>query len=173
MNLSFAFIIHHLSLIFWEDYMTDPLTFLMGRYPALLPAELGYARNHMWCASGEPGGQGRCRFGFTSYAVRLMRDVYFLDWQVNVGDVLQPRQLIGHIETSKAQSDLFAPMAGTLSAFNQEVLADPSAINVDNYMAGWLFELAGPVQGIMNVQEYYQFLETGWENTQRLLKGQI
>ena len=51
-----------------------------------------------------------CRFGFTAYAMRLMQDVYFLDWQVNAGDVLQAKQLIGHIETSKAMSDLFAPL---------------------------------------------------------------
>src|SRR5438094_10258131 len=107
--------------------MAEPLTFLMGKFPAVLPAELRYCRNHMWC---RPGG-GLLRFGFSAYAVRLMQDVYFLDWQVNVGDALQLKQQIGHIETSKALSDLFAPIAGTLVRFNDELLKDPSAINVD------------------------------------------
>src|SRR5262245_58855731 len=118
--------------------MADALTFMMGKFAAVLPGELGYCRNHMWCRPTDE----KLRFGFTSYGVRLMQDVYFLDWQVNAGDALQAKQQIGHIETSKAVSDLYAPRAATLMQFNQEVLKDPSAINVDNYGAGWLFEMA-------------------------------
>ena len=75
-----------------------------------------------------------------------MRDVYFLDWTFNVGDKLEQRQEIGHIETSKAQSDLYAPIAGTLVSLNEEILKDPSAINIDNYGAGWLFEWPAPTK---------------------------
>lgn len=143
---------------------------MMGKYPAGLPGDLQYARNHMWCRRTQAGN---FRFGFTSYAVRLMQDVYFLDWQVNAGDLLQPRQQMGHIETSKAQADLFAPIAGILVTFNKELLKDPSGINVDNYGAGWLFEMEGEDIGILTVAEYHQFLDANWEKTQRLLKGQI
>jgi glycine cleavage system H protein len=149
--------------------MPEDLTFLMGKYPAVLPGELRYARNHMWCRVGD----GRCRFGFTSYAVRLMQDVYFLDWQVGVGDALKQGQLIGHIETSKAVSDLFAPTSGTFTAFNEELLKDPSGINVDNHGAGWLFEMDGDPSATMTAQEYYQFLDANWEKTQRTLKGHM
>jgi len=149
--------------------MSDTLTFHMGKFPAVLPGELRYARNHMWC---RPDAE-RLRFGFTSYAVRLMQDVYFLDWHVNPGDVLALRQEIGHIETSKAQSDLFAPIAGTMITFNEEVLKDPAAINVDNYGTGWLFEMQGDATGTMSAAEYYKFLDANWENTQRLLKGHM
>ena len=100
----------------------------MGKFPALLPGGLRYAQNHMWA---RPEG-GRLRFGFTSYAVRLMQDVYFLDWQVSAGDRVELLQQIGHIETSKAVSDLFAPTAGVIVAFNPALLDDPSGINVDN-----------------------------------------
>src|SRR5713101_7743896 len=134
--------------------MPDDLTFLMGKYEAHLPGDLRYARNHMWCR--DVGG--RWRFGFTSYAVRLMQDVYFLDWQVSAGDVVQNSQQIGHIETSKAVSDLFAPISGTIAAFNAALLDDPSAINVDKHGAGWLFEMDGDAAGTMTVAEYYEFL---------------
>lgn len=149
--------------------MPDDLTFLMGKYEARLPAGLRYARNHMWCRED----QGRCRFGFTSYAVRLMQDVYFLDWQVSAGEALGPSQQIGHIETSKAVSDLFAPMPGTLAEFNAALLDDPSAINVDTYGAGWLFELTGDASGLMTAAEYQRYLAENWEKTQRLIKGKI
>jgi glycine cleavage system H protein len=149
--------------------MPDSLTFLMGKFEAVLPAHLRYARNHTWCRPGEV----RHRFGFTSYAVRLMQDVYFLDWQVSPGDAVQQGQQIGHIETSKAVSDLFAPIAGTLAEFNQELLKDPSAINVDNYGAGWLFEMEGDAGTTMTAQEYHQYLDANWEKTQRMLKGHL
>jgi glycine cleavage system H protein len=150
--------------------MPDAMTFLMGKYPAVLPGELRYApRNHMWCREAD----GRWRFGFTSYAVRLMQDVYFLDWVVSAGDAVKHLQQIGHIETSKAVADLFAPISGTVVGFNQELLNDPSPINVDNYGDGWLFDMDGDASITLSVAEYYQFLEANWEKTQRLLKGHM
>lgn len=149
--------------------MTEPLTFLMGKYAAVLPAELRYARNHMWCRAVD----GVLRFGFSSYAVRLMQDVYFLDWHVAPGAVLAPKQLIGHIETSKAVADLFAPLAGAIRCFNDELLKDPSAINVEPYGAGWLFEMIGPDDDTMTAAEYHAFLDANWEKTQNMLKGHM
>jgi glycine cleavage system H protein len=102
-----------------------------------------------------------------------MQDVYFLDWVISPGDAVQLKQQIGHIETSKAVADLFAPMAGTLGGFNSELLKDPSAINVDTYGAGWLFEMEGDPGAAMTVAEYHQFLAANWENTQRMLKGHM
>ena len=85
--------------------MPDDRTFMMGKFAAHLPGDLLYARNHMWARQSE----GKLRFGFTAYAIRLMQDVYFLEWHLSPGDAVTQLQLIGHIETSKALSDLFAP----------------------------------------------------------------
>lgn len=145
------------------------LTFHMGKFPALLPGDLRYCRNHMWCRPLSD----RLRFGFTSYAVRLMQDVYFLDWSVNAGDRVQLKQKIGNIETSKAVSDLFAPIAGELLAFNQDLLNDPTAINTSNHEAGWIFEMTGATGETLNADEYYAFLEANWEKTQNMLKGHM
>jgi len=164
--------------------MSDSLTFMMGKFAAPLPGDRRYARNHMWCQTPPPHprplspggerGETLWRMGFTTYAVRLMQDVYFLDWEVNPGDVLVLKQKVGHIETSKAMSDLFAPFAGTLLGFNPAILNDPSAINVDMYGAGWLFEMSTATEtDTMSVQEYYNFLEAGWEKTQNMLKGHM
>src|SRR5579871_655959 len=129
--------------------MPDDLTFMMGKFAAQLPGNLRYApRNHMWCRETD----GRYRFGFTAYAVRLMQDVYFLDWVVSPGDRLEQLQQVGHIETSKAVADLFAPIAGTMVGFNQELLNDPSPINLDNYGAGWLFDMEGDAGTTLDVQ---------------------
>jgi glycine cleavage system H protein len=149
--------------------MSD-LTFMMGKFAALIPGDLRYCRNHMWCRMG---AEGRHRFGFSAYAIRLMQDVYFLEWCVNDGDALALKQQIGNIESSKATADLFSPIAGTLTATNQELLKDPSGINLDGYGNGWLFEIEGSLAATMDAQGYFDFLAAGWENTQRMLKGQM
>ncbi len=149
--------------------MRSDLTFHMGKFPALLPADLRYARNHMWCRPVET----RLRFGFTAYAVRLMQDVYFLDWHISAGDAVKKLQEIGHIETSKAVADLFAPITGLVVEFNRELLNDPSPINVENYTAGWLFEMEATAPDTLTVEEYYQFLDQNWEKTQQSLKGHM
>ena len=87
--------------------MSGELIFMMGEFEARIPTDRRYAKNHMWACEG----RGNHRFGFTSYAIRLLQDVYFLDWTVDAGDSLVPHQLIGSIESSKAESDLFSPLA--------------------------------------------------------------
>src|SRR5262245_3477805 len=150
--------------------MPDPLTFMMGKFAAVLPVHLLYCKNHMWC---RPGDKAVHRFGFTAYAIRLMQDVYFLDWCVSPGAVLVLKQQIGNIETSKAVSDLFAPIAGTMNIINQEVLKDPSAINVDGYGRGWLFAMIGDTTATLDAHGYHDFLAANWDQTQRILKGQM
>lgn len=150
--------------------MPESRTFLMGKHPAPLPGELLYCKNHMWC---RPGADGTHTLGFTAYAVRLMQDVYFLEWRIDPG-LVALKQEIGFIETQKATSGLYAPLAGRITRFNAELLEDPSTINVDNYGRGWLFEMTADVAGqTLDVNEYYAHLEAGWENTQRMLKGQL
>jgi len=150
--------------------MPDAVTFMMGKFAAEMPGDLLYAaQNHMWCRAVD----GHLRFGFTAYAVRLMQDVYFLDWVVSAGDTVAQLRQIGHIETSKAVADLFAPVAGTIVAFNQELLQDPSTINVDKYGKGWLFDMGGDSRALLDVNRYHQYLADNWDKTQRLIKGKI
>jgi glycine cleavage system H protein len=150
--------------------MADDLVFLMGKTEAPLPGDRRYARNHLW-ATLQP--EGVWRFGFTSYAIRLMKDVYFLSWSIDAGDTVRLMQEIGHIETSKAESDLFAPMAGVLTRFNEALLNDPTPINTDGYGAGWIFEILGEGSALMDAAGYHAFLTANWDNTQRMLKGKI
>jgi glycine cleavage system H protein len=149
--------------------MPDSLTFLMGKHPAPLPGELLYCKNHMWC---RPGAAGAHRFGFSAYAVRLMQDVYFLEWRIDPG-IVTARQEIGYIETQKATSGLYAPLAGRILRFNAELLEDPSTINVDNYGSGWLFEFEGELSDTLDAAAYHAHLQAGWEATQRMLKAQV
>ena len=145
------------------------LVFMMGKFDARFPTDRKYARNHMWALPHEGG----FRFGFSAYAVRLLQDVYFLDWCVDAGVELKERQQIGSIESSKAESDLYAPIPGRLTEFNGGLLSDPSAINVDKYGAGWLFHQTGPDAGLLTPDEYLVHLAAAWKVAERTIKGQM
>lgn len=145
------------------------LTFMMGEFQAEFPTDRYYAKNHMW---------GKARddefiFGFSAYAVRLLQDVYFLDWTVDEGVRLNEKQEIGAIESKKAESSLYAPVAGMLNRFNESLLSDPSLINVDKYESGWLFAMQTESQGLLTSAEYIDHLQSVWEVTQRTIKGQL
>jgi glycine cleavage system H protein len=149
--------------------MSDSRVFMMGQYAATIPTDRQYARNHMWAQRhGDV-----YRFGFSAYAVRLLQDVYFLDWTVDADSPLELRQEIGSIESKKAEASLYAPIAGRLTVFNPELLDDPSAINVDTYSVGWLFEVEGDGAGLLSADEYVEYLDDVWVATQRTIKGQL
>lgn len=150
--------------------MIDELTFMMGEFKAVFPTDRQYVKNHMWAQQQE---RGVYRFGFTAYAVRLLQDVYFLDWNYEAGVALKERQTIGSIESKKAESDLFSPAEGRLDRINDALLQDPSAINVDKYAAGWLFEMQVVHTSFMSPETYLEHLAGVWEVTQRTIKGQL
>ena len=149
--------------------MSEPLVFLMGKFEARIPVDRRYAKNHMWAMPVEGG----YRFGFSAYAVRLLQDVFFLEWTVDAGAVVRARQALGQIESSKAESELYAPIAGRVRSFNAELLRDPSAINVDTYGPGWLFELEGDGAELLDAPAYLAHLADAWKVAERTIKGQI
>ncbi len=152
-----------------EERQSEGLTFMMGNFAAEFPTDRVYAKNHMWAQD-----RGSVfRFGFTAYAVRLLQDVYFLDWTVDAGAALALKQEIGQIESKKAESSLYSPAAGTLVCFNEELLSDPSAINVDKYGGGWLFEIRTAGVELITAEQYLEHLGAVWEVTQRTIKGQM
>ncbi len=149
--------------------MSQTLTFMMGEFQAEFPTDRQYAKNHMW-AQVEVDS---IRFGFTAYAVRLLQDVYFLDWLIEAPSLLDDGQEIGSIESKKAESSLYAPIAGNLLCFNDKLMEDPSAINTEKYHGGWLFEMSGDPSGLMDAVRYIELLDGVWEKTQRTIKGQL
>ncbi len=145
----------------------DDLIFMMGQYEARLPTDRMYARSHFWLTQAA----NRYRVGFTAYAVRLLQDVYFLDWTIDPETTVREKQEIGQIESSKAVSSLYPPTNGQIHHFNPALLQDPSLINADNYDRGWLYEFATE-QPLLSPQEYFAHLESTWDATQRMLKNQ-
>lgn len=150
---------------------------MMGEFRVDFPRRLRYTTNHMWA---EPvAGQDRrqpttFRFGLTAYAVRLLQDVYFLDWILEPPAQITRRQQLGSIESKKAESDLFSPTAGLLVGLNPNTINDPSLVNIDLYGAGWMLEIVpADVCDMLDVDAYLEHLEQAWPLAQRTIKGQV
>ena len=143
----------------------------MGEFEAVFPVDRLYADNHMWAM---PGEDNRVRFGFTAYSVRLLQDVYFLDWEFDAPKSLSKSDEIGAVESKKAESSLYSPLSGTLTEFNADLLDDPSAINLDKYGNGWLFEIEADDQSaLLTPPQYVELLAEVWDKTQKTIKGQL
>ena len=147
--------------------MSD-LIFMMGNFEVRIPTDRFYCDYHMWLKN-----EGDVyKVGFTSFSVRLLKDVYFLDWQIDPLTEVAKKKEIGEVESSKALSTLYAPYNGKIVEFNELLMDDPSLINSGNYDKGWLFTLETD-ETLMKPEEYIQFLEDKWDETERHLKGQM
>ena len=149
--------------------MSEPMSFMMGQFKAVIPVDREYSARHMWLQKSD---DDLYRVGFTAYSVRLLQDVYFLEWSVDPGTPVKDRQDIGEVESSKAVSSMFTPCAGEIVAFNDELLNDPAGINADNYGSGWLYTFRTDT-ALLSPAEYVKVLEDGWDATQRTIKGQM
>jgi glycine cleavage system H protein len=153
-----------------EKVSEEYFSFDMGEFTAEFPRDRLYATNHMWASEI---AAGVWRFGLTAYAVRLLQDVYFLDWEVEPPQAIKLRAQIGSIESKKAESDLYSPVAGSLSEINELTLDDPSLINADVYGDGWLIEMVTTdIDRLLDPDAYAQHLVDAWQVAQRTIKGQ-
>ena len=102
----------------------------------------------------------------------MLQDVYFLEWTIDGQSPVRRKQEIGEIESSKAVSALYAPADGTVLEFNELLLDDPTPINTDSYDDGWLYSFETEAK-LLTPQQYVELLDANWDDTQRLIKGQI
>lgn len=109
------------------------------RGPALYPDELKYTAEHEWVQV--TGDGGTVRVGITSYAQDALGDVVFVTLPP-VGEVVATGAALGEVESTKSVSDVYAPLAGTVSAVNAALDAHPELVNSDPYGEGWLVEVA-------------------------------
>jgi glycine cleavage system H protein len=103
-------------------------------------ADRRYTKTHEWVSV-----DGKIvTVGITDFAQAQLGDVVFLELPA-VGRKLAVRESFGVIESVKAASDLYAPVAGRITAVNEKLSAKPELVNSDPYGDGWILklELAG------------------------------
>ncbi|MEM3615398.1 MAG: glycine cleavage system protein GcvH [Candidatus Methanomethylicia archaeon] len=93
-----------------------------------------YIADHTWA---ELLPDGSIRVGITDYAQKMLKTVRRIRLE-SVGTQISQYEPFGVIESTKATSDLIAPVSGTIKQVNERALKQPSLVNVDPYGAGWL-----------------------------------
>ncbi len=101
-----------------------------------IPSNLKYTKSHEWV---RVEGDGTITVGITDHAQELLGDLVFVELP-DVGKELAAEQEAAVVESVKAASDVYAPVAGTVTEVNAAVPDAPEAVNQDAYSA-WLFKL--------------------------------
>ena len=102
-----------------------------------IPDDLRYSSDHEWAnATGAV-----VRVGITDYAQDALGDVVFVDLPT-VGATVAVGATIGEVESTKSVSEIYAPVAGTVSAVNDALTSSPELVNSDPYGEGWICEIA-------------------------------
>ena len=102
-----------------------------------VPADLRYAKSHAWV---RPEADGTVTIGITDYAQNSLGDITYVQ-SPKVGAVLAAGAVFGVVESVKAASDLYAPVAGTVVAVNPALDGAPETVNREPYGAGWMLRL--------------------------------
>ena len=125
---------------------------------ANVPKNLRYTREHEWAK--QEGD--RVRVGITAYAQEQLGDVVYLELP-DVGDTVKRGESFGVVESTKAVSELFAPVSGKVVEVNDPLSDAPETINEDPYEEGWMIaiEPADPkeVDALMDAKAYRAFVE--------------
>ena len=105
------------------------------------PTDLRYTAEHEWVRLVGEGEQALLRLGITDYAQEALGDIVFVTLPA-VGTDVTAGQAMGEVESTKSVSDVYAPFAGTVTARNESLDANPELVNTDPYGEGWMLELA-------------------------------
>jgi glycine cleavage system H protein len=98
-----------------------------------IPEDLRYSADHEWARV--EGGD--VRVGITDYAQDALGDVVFVDLP-EVGATVKKGESFAEVESTKSVSEIYAPLAGTISQVNAELGENPARLNEDPYGDGWI-----------------------------------
>jgi glycine cleavage system H protein len=125
-----------------------------------VPDDLRYTEDHEWLRID--GAEGVV--GITAYAADQLGDIVFVELP-EVGTELTARQSFGVVESVKAVSDLYTPVAGEVVATNEDLAAKPELLNSDPYGDGWMVRLrladAAEAEKLKDADAYRALTEAG------------
>jgi glycine cleavage system H protein len=123
---------------------------------ANVPEDLHYSKDHEWVrVDGE-----EAIIGITDYAQNSLGDVVYVELP-KAGDEFGANESFGSVESVKAVSEVFTPVAGVVSRINESLADEPEKVNSDPYGEGWMVRLrmsnAGEVDSLLTAAEYEDF----------------
>lgn len=124
-----------------------------------IPADLKYATTHEWARLEE---DGTVTVGITDHAQQALGDVVFVE-HPEIGQKLAGEEEAGVVESVKAASDIYAPVAGTVLEVNAALDDAPETVNQDPYGDGWFFKLepddAADLEQLLDADAYAEVCE--------------
>ncbi len=117
------------------------------------PENLKYTKDHEWILV-----EGNTAIvGITAFAQQELGDIVFVDVPT-IGKTLQEGEVFGSVEAVKTVSDLFLPLAGTVTELNAALEGSPELVNNDPYGEGWMIKMtisnADDVANLMDAAAY-------------------
>ncbi len=129
-----------------------------------IPENIRYTRDHEWAALD--AGAGLVTVGITQYAAEKLGDVVFVELP-EVGTEVEADETYGSVESTKAVSDLFCPLAGKIEEVNDGLEDNPELVSEDPFDEGWLMKLSPrdieDYSSLMSSEDYEAFT-AGLEN---------
>ena len=124
-----------------------------------VPADLRYTKDHEWAAR-----QGSVvRVGITDYAQEQLGDIVYVELP-EPGKTIEKGGEFCVVESVKAASEVFAPIAGEVTAVNTALGDQPGEVNTSPEDGGWLIKIKpankADIDGLMDAEAYLAFLET-------------
>lgn len=127
----------------------------------IMPDDILLAETHEYVRTMD---DDRVRVGITEYAAAQLGDIVFVELP-DIGQSFDQNESFGSIESVKAQSDLYLPVAGEIIAVNSQLGEEPQMVNDDPYNGGWMLEilLSNPddLKKLMDAKTYLKFIEEG------------
>ena len=123
------------------------------------PTELKYASSHEWARLEE---DGTVTIGVSDHAQEALGDVVFVELP-EVGTTLAAAEEAGVVESVKAASDIYSPVAGKVIAINEKLEDEPETVNTDPFNDGWFFKLQpsdiSELDALLGAEDYQQQCE--------------
>lgn len=118
-----------------------------------IPAELKYTKDHEWVRiDGDTA-----TIGITDFAQSELGDIVFVEIETE-GETMDQEEVFGSIEAVKTVSDLFMPVSGEITAFNEDLESNPEVVNSDPYGDGWMVKVAmsdtSQLDGLLSAEAY-------------------
>ena len=127
---------------------------------AELPGDLKYSKSHEWVRVND---DGTVTVGITDHAQDQLGDMVYIEVPEQ-GRELEAEEACAVVESVKAASDVYTPLAGTVIEGNEALADSPEAVNQDAYGAGWLMKLkpasSDALNDLMDAAAYQEFIDS-------------
>ena len=132
---------------------------IQNQFMANIQENLHYSKDHEWVAvDGDVA-----TIGITDYAQHSLGDVVYVELP-KIGDTLESHEAFGSVESVKAVSEIFTPIAGEVVEVNEGLNDAPETVNSDPYGAAWMIKIKmkniGEADAMLSAAEYEEYLNT-------------